>query len=377
MTTANARQAGLREAADFIANKADDYANQFGFGVAGSLSFGNQVKMDHYTSLTELAEEIRILAAQSADASNAATGHRLTDAQIIAIASEALCVDADRIEYSAVKFARALLAHHSEDERKMVGATESGLTDSQRATAETLLKYWESESRPVAATMGARQTANFLRALLAAPAAPASEPDYRKELAEAMGHPDGVSSSGKRIGLAWELLIAYIKDWRGTIEEMERAEAAAPAPAAPKCTRCEYIGKCDCEPAPAAQADSDAERALDQAMRERDAYHEMADKLADGIAKYFGEEIGEHSNLNCPWRNAVELIEEAGGTPVEILGARLIDAWCAANGKQIPWDKAVEITAIATKMSEAERARLLALDDRAAMREQTENGERA
>lgn len=82
MTTDNARQAGLREAADYIASKADDYANRFGFGIAGSLSFGSQVKMDHFTSLCELAEELRALAAQSADASNAATGRGLTPEEL-------------------------------------------------------------------------------------------------------------------------------------------------------------------------------------------------------------------------------------------------------------------------------------------------------
>lgn len=49
-------------------------------------------------------------------------------------------------------------------------------------------------------------------------------------------------------------------------------------------------------------------------------------------------------------------------TPPEILASRLIDAWCAAHGQPIPWAKAVEITAIITKMPEAERERLLALD---------------
>lgn len=71
MTTDNARQAGMREAADFVAGKADDYANEFGYGVGGTLCFDRQEKMDHYTTLTELAEEIRVLASQSADSSNA------------------------------------------------------------------------------------------------------------------------------------------------------------------------------------------------------------------------------------------------------------------------------------------------------------------
>lgn len=46
----------------------------------------------------------------------------------------------------------------------------------------------------------------------------------------------------------------------------------------------------------------------------------------------------------------------------EALAGRLIDIWCANSGKQIPWAKAVEITAVVTKMSDVERLRLLALE---------------
>lgn len=41
----------------------------------------------------------------------------------------------------------------------------------------------------------------------------------------------------------------------------------------------------------------------------------------------------------------------------------LINAWVDTHGKQIPWDKAIEIIAVATKMPDAEKARLLCLDD--------------
>lgn len=41
----------------------------------------------------------------------------------------------------------------------------------------------------------------------------------------------------------------------------------------------------------------------------------------------------------------------------------LINAWVDAHGKQIPWDKAIEIIAVATKMPYAEKTRLLCLDD--------------
>ncbi len=60
------------------------------------------------------------------------------------------------------------------------------------------------------------------------------------------------------------------------------------------------------------QAELDAEeRAHLQTIDDRDKAQDAADKLADAIATLFGEEIGEHSNLNCPWYNALEIIEEA------------------------------------------------------------------
>lgn len=49
----------------------------------------------------------------------------------------------------------------------------------------------------------------------------------------------------------------------------------------------------------------------DQTLRERDRYHEVADRLAGAIAEYFGADIGEHSSANCPWDEAERVIEEA------------------------------------------------------------------
>jgi hypothetical protein len=49
----------------------------------------------------------------------------------------------------------------------------------------------------------------------------------------------------------------------------------------------------------------------DQALRERDYNAEIAGKLADAISQYFNEEIGEHSSANCPWLEALRVIEEA------------------------------------------------------------------
>jgi hypothetical protein len=59
-------------------------------------------------------------------------------------------------------------------------------------------------------------------------------------------------------------------------------------------------------PAPSAKQEPDD---LDlQTIRERDYNADMADKLAAGIAEHFGLDIGEHSSANCPWRNALDIL---------------------------------------------------------------------
>lgn len=42
---------------------------------------------------------------------------------------------------------------------------------------------------------------------------------------------------------------------------------------------------------------------------ECDYAEEWSDTLATAIATYFGVDIGEHSNLNKPWQNALKWIE--------------------------------------------------------------------
>lgn len=56
---------------------------------------------------------------------------------------------------------------------------------------------------------------------------------------------------------------------------------------------------------------NELERALGQTIDERDRYHAAADKLANAIASYFHADIGEHSSNNCPWNEALSVIEEA------------------------------------------------------------------
>lgn len=48
------------------------------------------------------------------------------------------------------------------------------------------------------------------------------------------------------------------------------------------------------------------DRALEEVMTERDRAEAYADQLAQCIAEMTGAEIGEHSNLNCPWEEAIE-----------------------------------------------------------------------
>lgn len=48
----------------------------------------------------------------------------------------------------------------------------------------------------------------------------------------------------------------------------------------------------------------------DETIRERDCYHDWADKLAAAIAEFTGADIGEHSSVNNPWQNALDALGE-------------------------------------------------------------------
>lgn len=50
----------------------------------------------------------------------------------------------------------------------------------------------------------------------------------------------------------------------------------------------------------------------EQIITQRDAFRDVADNLANAIAAHFGADIGEHSSANCPWTEALRVIEEAG-----------------------------------------------------------------
>lgn len=54
----------------------------------------------------------------------------------------------------------------------------------------------------------------------------------------------------------------------------------------------------------------DLEAQLENALTERDDYHDIADHLAEQIAAITDQEIGEHSSGNNPWQNAMLAADE-------------------------------------------------------------------
>ena len=70
-----------------------------------------------------------------------------------------------------------------------------------------------------------------------------------------------------------------------------------------RCHGCEYIIRIEAEAVAAWLRSPEAEEALARAIDERDAAIEWADRLAYAIAPV--GVIGEHSNLNNPWQNAL------------------------------------------------------------------------
>lgn len=52
------------------------------------------------------------------------------------------------------------------------------------------------------------------------------------------------------------------------------------------------------------------DRAVNEELEHRDAMEKWADKLAYAVAPV--EVIGEHSNVNNPWKNALEILERSG-----------------------------------------------------------------
>lgn len=56
------------------------------------------------------------------------------------------------------------------------------------------------------------------------------------------------------------------------------------------------------------------ERWISELIDQRDRAEEMADAMAEQIGILLGVDIGEHSNLNCPWENALAAIRGRNAT---------------------------------------------------------------
>lgn len=70
----------------------------------------------------------------------------------------------------------------------------------------------------------------------------------------------------------------------------------------------------------------------DQTLRERDDYEEWANKLAAAIASHFNADIGEHSNLNNPWQQALDALENSAAAPAD---ERAALQWAAGTLQEI------------------------------------------
>lgn len=61
----------------------------------------------------------------------------------------------------------------------------------------------------------------------------------------------------------------------------------------------------------AEKALAEAEREIEEIIRERDAAEEVADELAILAGDLLGIDVGEHSNMNDPRRNAIDALKAA------------------------------------------------------------------
>ena len=88
------------------------------------------------------------------------------------------------------------------------------------------------------------------------------------------------------------------------------------------------------------------------ATSESDAYQEWLSENGESTA------LGVATFGWLAWSAAVEHCRDA-------MASKLIDVWIASNGQRISWGRAVNIIAILKGLPDAERDRLLALDDEA------------
>ncbi|MBR7900294.1 hypothetical protein [Burkholderia multivorans] len=167
--------------------------------------------------------------------------------------------------------------------------------DAMRAEYASMLDDWDGDHWNVTFEIGG---IDVWRIALSRSHAMAAE-------AVAIGEHDLSTSAGGR-GYVAEFFAKRLRrhDFGRYIHERLAADFA--------CALAQYLRDREAAPQPAqADARPTDDELWDQTLRERDEYHEAADKLAAAIAQHFGVDIGEHSNANCPWDEALEVIENA------------------------------------------------------------------
>ena len=75
----------------------------------------------------------------------------------------------------------------------------------------------------------------------------------------------------------------------------------------------------------AARQRRESELLWDQTLQERDHAEQMADRLAQAIGEHFGQPIGEHSNVNNPWLEALDIISSEDPAEKEPLAHAVIN----------------------------------------------------
>lgn len=108
-----------------------------------------------------------------------------------------------------------------------------------------------------------------------------------------------------------------------------------------------------CDGATSLVARSDAPEDIMDAIR-LERLHAVI--LADGTV--YDAVNGKRANTMTAPTVAERAAEDPTQSGPELLAGRLIDAWCADRGRQIPWNTCIDIVAIITKMPEEEVKRL-------------------
>lgn len=132
-----------------------------------------------------------------------------------------------------------------------------------------------------------------------------------------------------------DALIAYAQDYARAAIAAQAPQPLAPAPSTFDLTearaivvdairrmRAAHVGCLDLTMKAegflgATHAAAKSDQLWTQTLEERDRYHEVADKLAQAIAKHLGIDIGEHSSANCPWDRALEALDDGASVQAQ------------------------------------------------------------